>query len=151
MWCLLQFFIQNTFPLKRKKFNELKARLSSLLSNQLIVKNETFHFKLVGCSCDNLGAHELLGMSTSFSAKYSCRFCKMSSTERQELYRPNKFLKRTHKSLTLDHEVFQNLKGSVSHVYGVKGINLMQNIIDYSPELEIFFIFEPWLIWEYFL
>ena len=132
------FYSKNFASEKSKIFIKLKENLNLILSDSLTVNDKTYHFKLVGCSCDNLGAHELLGMS-NFSAKHCCRFCKMSFEERQELYRPNKLLKRTKKSLKIDHEVFKNLKGGVSHVYGVKENNLLYNIVDYSPEPETLF------------
>ena len=78
----------------KKIFDRLIQDINYLENHGIIVNEETVKFKFIGFNGDNLGLHSLLGFSESFSADYSCRFCKIKK-------------KDLHKSCCLDQRILR--------------------------------------------
>ena len=64
-----------------KIFERLIEEINALENEGLEFSNEKVKFKFIGFNGDNLGLHSLLGFSESFSADYSCRFCKITKKD----------------------------------------------------------------------
>lgn len=66
-------------------FEHLARELSSLEQTGICVKSPTgeqiIYFSLALIIGDNLGLHTILGFSESFSANFSCRFCKIHKSD----------------------------------------------------------------------
>ena len=119
--CVLPFAIFYAKDFNSNKvdiFKFIVSKLNVFLDNGCIINGSNYYFSFVGCSSDNLAAHELLGMS-GFSATHFCRFCTMSKEEVQEVYHHNPLLSRDSQSFDLNLKVFQKMKSNkqIRHLY----------------------------------
>ena len=55
---------------------QLAREASDLWSEGIIINDKRYTFKFIGLTGDNLGQHQILGFSGSFSANYCCRVCR---------------------------------------------------------------------------
>ena len=131
----LIFYSKNFNSSKSEIFKFVIEKLNEFLAKTIKINGLIYNFKIIGCACDNLGAHELLGMS-NFNASHFCRYCKLSKTEVQELFLPVDALERTELTNSQDYEVYQSVKSlNFAHVNGINGVTLLKGIsnFDISP------------------
>ena len=147
--CVLPFAIFYSKYFNNDKdqiFLNLKNDLNSFLSQSIDVGRTSYTFSVIGTSCDNLGAHELLGLS-SFSASHFCRYCSMGREEVQELFYPVATLSRSQSTMEKDLSVFNALKADPSipksqkpkHINGVCDTNLFLGLNGYNGDTFSFF------------
>ena len=96
------------------------------------IPNIPYNFRVHFFVGDNLACNEVCGMVKSFKASHCCRFCLMSEQEIDEIYEEDPSLLRTAGSHLENLDVFKQVKDinkKISHVYGVKGPNLLENLL----------------------
>ena len=128
--CVLPFLIfysKNFKSNKKQIFDFAKYEIDKLC-------NITLKINVVAFACDNLGAHELLGMS-NFSASHFCRFCIMSKEEVNEIFETIPDFQRTTSSISNDYKIFLELDSNTArHYNGVCGPNLFKGMLYFSPD-----------------
>lgn len=135
--CVLPFLIFHSKNFKSNKqqiFDLVKKEIDKLSNRTIFINRQTLKFNIVAFACDNLGAHELLGMS-SFAATHFCRYCIMSKSEVNEIFEPIADFGRTADSLANDYQVFLQLESNtVKHFNGVCGPNLLDGMLNFCPD-----------------
>ena len=139
--CVLPFSIFHSKHFAADKdiiFDHLTDDINQFFESGVTVNSTHYDFVLVGISCDNLGAHELLGMS-NFNASHVCRFCLMSKTENQEIFVEDNKLIRNMDSMSQDLDTFKKISTVVAHVNGICGANLFSKLSNFDAEPIHFF------------
>ena len=131
------------FYSKSANFEEAKVNTYNFLVsevNKLIesgISNSLYNFRVRFFVGDNLACNEVCGMVKSFKASHCCRFCLMSEEETNEIYEEDSNLLRKPGSHEENLEIFEQVKvinKKISHVNGVKGTNLLKNILNFDCE-----------------
>ena len=60
---------------------KLAKEISQLFATGIEINGKRYTFKFIGLTGDNLGQHQLLGFSGSFSANYYCRVCRSEKND----------------------------------------------------------------------
>ena len=74
-----EFFGDSSDPLQ-SALEPIISRLKSVISNGIFHDQDHFEVKLFAVCSDNLGAHELIGISMNFSKGFKCRSCPITTT-----------------------------------------------------------------------
>lgn len=96
------------------ELNSLDTEVITLGFNSI---RKTIHFKVAVIVGDNLGVHGIFGFTESFSANYSCRFCKADKNNCENSLVQNDSLMRTKENyeqdLTIDNVSLTGVKDVV--------------------------------------
>lgn len=72
-----------------KVINMLVPHLTRLSTVGICIHGKQFRFQFIGFIGDNLGLHQVLGFSESFSANYFCRFCRTHKATTKNMTQEN--------------------------------------------------------------
>ena len=135
--CVMPFMIFYSRDFKTNKqqiFENATKKINDLCEKTAIIDNVIYNFNVVAFACDNLGAHELIGMS-NFNASHFCRFCIMSKKEVQEIYKPVEDFNRSLETNLQDYQVYCQLANpTIRHINGICGLNLLGSMTNFLPE-----------------
>ena len=85
-------------------FKDLCTEINFLENEGILVSGELVKFKFIGFAGDNLGLHSLLGITESFSAEFSCRFCKIKKCKLHKSFKLEHTLLRTPENYMVGHD-----------------------------------------------
>ena len=124
--------------LKPLIYNFLSSQLNNLLSSG--VEGYNYHFNIHFFVGDNLASNEICGMVKSFKSSHYCRFCLMSSEECNEIFSEDINLLRglSHNRNLFTLNQIKPKNKQISHVYGVKGPNLLKSLINFESDSSCF-------------
>jgi hypothetical protein len=102
--------------------------VQSLETNGIKIGNQVFFGTVVGVAGDNLGQHQLCGMTENFSTtSHICRYCYITIDDLKK-NKPNVQELRTIKSYEQDLKLLETQNGNQIHVNGIKHECLLNNL-----------------------
>lgn len=95
------------FPANMKKnlsvcLSKLVPELTSLIQKGVFLHGRLIKFQFIGFIGDNLGLHQVLGFTESFSANFHCRFCRANKSQTKCMTMENKHLLRNVQNYNAD-------------------------------------------------
>jgi len=80
----------------------LVPHLTRLSKEGISIHGKLFKFQFLGFIGDNLGLHQVLGLSESFSANYFCRFCRTHKATTKKMTQENSSVMRNFSNYNVD-------------------------------------------------